>query len=102
MPPVRDGTGFAVTVLRPDGRGQREARWSPPSAAMAKALGDAPVTFKPGQMRGERHIALPLEIRNQTARLEIRGEDSAGAVQLLDSGGVERRAGHRLGRHRGK
>ena len=60
---------------------------------MAKPWATRRVTFKPGETRGQGHVALPLEIRNQTARLEIRGEDSAGAVQLLDSGGVERRAG---------
>ena len=39
------------------------------------------------------HITVPLEVRNQTARLQIQNEDSAGAVQLLDSGGIERRVG---------
>jgi len=92
LPPVRDGTGFAVTVLRPDVRGQRGALVSA-IGRNGESLSDAQVTLKGGAMRGQAHIALPLEIRNQTARLAIRGEDSAGAVQLLDSGGAERRAG---------
>ena len=92
LPPVRDGTGFQLTAIRAAGSGAQEAI----AAAIGRngeTLGDAPVTFKPGETRGHGHVALPLEIRNQTARLEIRGQDSAGAVQLLDSGGVERRAG---------
>jgi hypothetical protein len=92
LPPLRDGTGFTVTVLRPNRGGQRNALVSA-IGRNGESLADAQVTLKGGAMRGEGHIALPLEIRNQTARLEIRGEDSAGAVQLLDSGGAERRAG---------
>jgi len=92
LPPVRDGTGFTVTVLRPDARGQRGAMVSA-IGRNGESLSDTQVTIKGGAMRGEAHIALPLEIRNQTARLEIRGEDSAGATQLLDTGGQERRAG---------
>ena len=39
------------------------------------------------------HIALPMEVRNATARLALTGEDSAGAVQLLDKGASQRSAG---------
>ncbi len=92
LPPVRDGTGFQLTAVRAAVGGAREAI----AAAIGRngeTLGDAALIFKPGETRGQGHVAMPLEIRNQTARLEIRGEDSAGAVQLLDSGGVERKAG---------
>jgi Domain of unknown function (DUF4159)/Aerotolerance regulator N-terminal len=92
LPPVRDGTGFQVTAIRPGASGARAAI----VAAIGRngeTLSDAPLDFKATDTRGNAHLALPLEIRNQTARLEIRGEDSAGAVQLLDSGGAERRAG---------
>ena len=47
-------------------------------------LGDAPFAFKPGETETEAAIKLPVEIRNDVARLEIVGERSAGAVQLLD------------------
>ncbi len=60
---------------------------------MAKPSATRWLAFSPGQNRASARITLPLEVRNQTARLQIAGEDSAGAVQLLDSGGVERRAG---------
>jgi hypothetical protein len=92
LPPVRDGTGFRVTAIRP-GIGAAHETIVAAIGRNGETLSDGPVQFKTGQSRGEGHLALPLEIRNQTARLEIRGEDSAGAVQLLDTGGIERRAG---------
>ena len=47
-------------------------------------LGEAPFAFKAGDREAEASIDLPVEIRNDVARLEIAGERSAGAVQLLD------------------
>ena len=47
-------------------------------------LGEAPFTFKADAPEAEAVINLPVEIRNDVARLEIAGERSAGAVQLLD------------------
>jgi hypothetical protein len=47
-------------------------------------LGEAPFSFKSGEREAEAVIDLPVEIRNDVARLEIVGERSAGAVQLLD------------------
>jgi Domain of unknown function (DUF4159)/Aerotolerance regulator N-terminal len=47
-------------------------------------LGEAPFAFKPGETEAEAAIKLPVEIRNDVARLGVVGERSAGAVQLLD------------------
>ena len=47
-------------------------------------LGEAPFSFKSGERDADAVIDLPVEIRNDVARLEIVGERSAGAVQLLD------------------
>jgi hypothetical protein len=47
-------------------------------------LGEAPFSFKSGERETDAMIDLPVEIRNDVARLEIAGERSAGAVQLLD------------------
>jgi hypothetical protein len=47
-------------------------------------LGEAPFTFRSDAQEAEAVINLPVEIRNDVARLEIAGERSAGAVQLLD------------------
>ncbi|MBV8321927.1 MAG: DUF4159 domain-containing protein, partial [Hyphomicrobiales bacterium] len=47
-------------------------------------LGDASFTFRDGEREGEAELTMPVEIRNDIARLEIAGERSAGAVALLD------------------
>jgi len=47
-------------------------------------LGEAPFAFKADQREADATIDLPVEIRNEVARLDIVGERSAGAVQLLD------------------
>ena len=47
-------------------------------------LGDAPFSFGASDTETEADLNLPVEIRNDIARLEISSEHSAGAVQLLD------------------
>ena len=47
-------------------------------------IGEARFAFAPGNRETEASFDLPVELRNDIARLEIAGERSAGAVQLLD------------------
>ena len=47
-------------------------------------LGDALFSFKADESETDAELALPVEIRNDIARLEISAERSAGAVTLLD------------------
>jgi hypothetical protein len=47
-------------------------------------LGETPFVFKSGDRETEARFDLPVEIRNDIARIEISGERSAGAIQLLD------------------
>src|SRR5207302_8686236 len=47
-------------------------------------LGDTSFAFRPEDTATEAQLTLPVEIRNDIARLEISAERSAGAVQLLD------------------
>jgi Domain of unknown function (DUF4159)/Aerotolerance regulator N-terminal len=47
-------------------------------------LGEAPFTFKAGARETDANFNMPVEIRNDIARIEIANERSAGAVQLLD------------------
>ena len=47
-------------------------------------IGEARYTFAPQAHETEAAFDLPVELRNDIARLEISGERSAGAVQLLD------------------
>jgi hypothetical protein len=48
------------------------------------SLGDTPFKFASGQTETEAQFDLPVELRNDIARLEIVSENSSGAVQLLD------------------
>jgi hypothetical protein len=56
-------------------------------------LGDAQFSIPEGAKEATAKFDLPLEIRNQVARLEIAGERSAGAVYLMDA----RSQWHRVG-----
>ena len=56
-------------------------------------LGEAEFSIPGGKTETKTNFDLPLEIRNQVARLEIAGERSAGAVFLLDA----RSQWHRVG-----
>jgi hypothetical protein len=47
-------------------------------------IGETRFAFAPGDRETEASFDLPVELRNDIARLEISGEHSAGAVQLLD------------------
>jgi hypothetical protein len=47
-------------------------------------LGEAHYRYASGEREAEAEFTLPVEIRNDIARLEIAGERSGGAVQLLD------------------
>jgi len=75
--------GLTVKVLRADetalATGSVRAR-----DLRGLLLGEAPFSFKAGELETEARFDLPVEIRNDIARIEIANERSAGAVQLLD------------------
>ena len=52
--------------------------------AKGSPIGEARFAFAPGTRETEAAFDLPVELRNDISRLEISGERSAGAVQLLD------------------
>lgn len=54
-------------------------------SARSERLGDAPFKLGAGDTSTVTAFDLPLELRNQVARIEISGERSAGAVHLIDA-----------------
>jgi hypothetical protein len=68
---LRTGGGIAAGIVR-----AIDAKGSP--------IGEARYAFAPQAQETEAAFDLPVELRNDIARLEISGERSAGAVQLLD------------------
>ncbi len=92
LPVTRDASGFAVTALRANTGAVQEAEVAA-IGMRGETLAATKVRFPRGAAQAKGHIALPMEVRNATARLAITGEDSAGAVQLLDKGAAQRSAG---------
>ena len=81
-----DNAAGALTV-KVSARGRAAARRSGIVRALdlkGLPLGDASFAFKDGERETDAELTLPVEIRNDIARLEIAGERSAGAVALLD------------------
>ncbi|MEL6745300.1 MAG: BatA domain-containing protein, partial [Pseudomonadota bacterium] len=58
-----------------------------------RLLGQAPFSFGAGDTNTNAEFALPVELRNDIARVEINGSSTAGAVQLLDERFRRRRVG---------
>ena len=54
-------------------------------SARGERLGEAPFKLAPGSGNSTAVFELPLELRNQVARIEIESEQSAGAVNLIDA-----------------
>jgi hypothetical protein len=88
---VVSGGRLEAQVLRAEG-GPRSGTLHALSAR-GQRLGEAPFAFGAGETRAVVSFDLPLELRNQVARIEIAGERSAGAVHLLDA----RSQWHRVG-----
>jgi hypothetical protein len=77
---IRSGGAARTLALHAvSGRGQR--------------LAETVITFAPGESRATAKFEIPLELRNQVARVEIAGERAAGSVHLLDA----RARWHRIG-----
>jgi len=92
LPVTRDASGFALTAHRAKGGAAQEIE-AAAIGARGESLAATKIRFKTGDTLAKGHIALPMEVRNATTRLAIAGEDSAGAVQLLDRGAAQRSAG---------
>ena len=83
VPANTDDQDLAATVRRADA--------ATPERLTVRAVGDdgrllarQEVNLTPGADRGAVHLAMPSELRNRAAAIQIEGESSAGAVLLLD------------------
>jgi hypothetical protein len=92
LPVTRDASGFVLTATRAQAGAPLEIE-AGAIGARGETLAATRIRFKRGDSKASGHIALPMEVRNATSRLAIAGEDSAGAVQLLDRGAAQRSAG---------
>jgi len=92
LPVTRDASGFVLTATRAQAGAPLETE-AGAIGARGETLAATRIRFRRGELKASGHIALPMEVRNATTRIAIAGEDSAGAVQLLDRGAAQRSAG---------
>ncbi len=88
--PRNEAQGLVVRVLRAGGGASDGSVRAVDLKGLM--LAEAPFAFGASD-EAEAKIVLPVELRNEVARLEIRGERSAGAVALLDERWKRRRVG---------
>jgi hypothetical protein len=88
-PPRNDANGFLVTIIRAE-TGFPRAGTVDASGSHGETLAGAPFVFRAEARETTAKLSLPLEVRNETRRLEIANEESAGAVTLLDAGARRR------------
>ena len=82
-PPLLEEGDVKVTVRRPStaARGEALVRIL---ASNGRSLAERPIAFAAGSDTAAVSFALPLELRNEAARLEIADERTAAAVHLFD------------------
>ena len=91
-PESNHADGFGVAVLRGDTDGERHGQVSA-LGAHGENLASAPFGFASGKDTAFAKIPMPLEVRNETQRIVIDNEDSAGATRLLDTNAKRRAVG---------
>jgi hypothetical protein len=72
-----------ATVFSPGGPPREGSVYA--YSARSERLGEVPFKLAGGQRSTSVSFDLPLELRNQVARIEIAGERSAGSVSLIDA-----------------
>jgi hypothetical protein len=83
VPPDPNSDTITVTVRRPDSSVQDTLTMTA-AAEDGSAIDQVRVEFKPGEAEAKATFNVPVEMRNQLARVSIDGENSAGATVLLD------------------
>ena len=83
LPPKSEGLALTLRLRRAQSAGPDTATVVA-SAEDGTLVARAELTFAAGETEAEARIELPVELRNRIARLSVEGENSAGAVFLLD------------------
>lgn len=83
--------GLDIALLHVGGRGGPESGLIRASDDKGRPLGDVTFAFEAGGAEAKARLALPLELLNAVARLEVADARSAGAVALVDGSSRRRR-----------
>jgi hypothetical protein len=92
LPAQNIANGFSAPVIRAGSDGARNGTVEA-EGTHGEILAAAPFHIDDGKSSASAKITLPLQVRNEIARLAISGEESAGAIQLFDSGAPRRAIG---------
>jgi hypothetical protein len=84
--------GFQAHIIRAGTAGERRGEVLA-LGSRGELLAGAPFRFLRGADAATTKLRLPLELRNETQRIVIANEDSAGAVRLLDTSARRRSVG---------
>jgi hypothetical protein len=82
-PPSLEDGDVHVTIRRPS-TAASSAALVRILASNGRSLAERPITFAAGAVTAEEAFSLPLELRNEAARLEIAEERTAAGVHLFD------------------
>ncbi|WP_152046066.1 DUF4159 domain-containing protein [Aureimonas psammosilenae] len=84
---------LTVSAVRPDGTVPAATYRVRAVDSQDREIGTAELGFAANETRGSANFAIPVELRNDVARLEVDGAASAAAVHLLDDSFRRRRVG---------
>jgi len=95
LPPIPERNGFLITLRRAlaGDSGEPQAGYVRAVGGAGRTLARVPFTFDAGASETQALVELPLELRNETTRLEIEGSQSAGQTVLIDEGARRRAVG---------
>ncbi|MEF2071661.1 DUF4159 domain-containing protein [Consotaella aegiceratis] len=82
---------LVVTAIRPDGAAGAPHFTLRALDEQSREVGRAPLDFAPGEAQAEARFEVPVDLRNDIARLEVDNTFSAGAVRLVDDSFRRRR-----------
>ncbi len=83
LPPARQGAELAFEVVRAAAEGDERLALRALDE-QGHPIIEAPLVLPAGKTRGDARLALPVELRNEVARVDILGERSAASTVLLD------------------
>ncbi|HVU21633.1 MAG TPA: DUF4159 domain-containing protein [Rhizomicrobium sp.] len=92
LPPTGIANGISANIVRAGTDGVRNGTLEA-EGMHGEILATAPFRIEDGKTNATAKITLPLQVRNEIARLAVANEDSAGAVQIFDSGAPRRAIG---------
>ena len=85
--------GFTITATRAPAGAAPRFMTAGALDDKGRRIGDASITFRPGETVATGEIVVPFELRNDFASISLDGEASAAAVRVLDDTEKRRRVG---------